>query len=404
MRMTSAYNRIYGMTADLRICQGGMSAGKTFSILQYLISLAEQRENKVISIVTDVLPTLKQGALRDFKRILRETGHACYFRENLTECTFLCTATGTKVEFFGIENELKARGGRRDYLFVNEANRISFEVFDQMYARTSGFTFIDFNPSARFWAHDIADGVLPQFKNRAELEVFTYRDNEELEPKLVDYIESHDRKSNWWRVYGEGKIGELEGNVFNNWRFVEAPPTERRLLAYGLDFGFSPDPCALVSLWRVDDGLVAQQEFLKHGLTPSRIVEEVSRCVRADVPIVYDHAREEIGQELRDAGLAQAIACVKQEKFKQPNGQSALVGKAGQLEKMAEQPFVAIGADLEREYLTYAYKRTRDGKFTPVIPDGNDHLIDALRYAWYWWYRRDKVAAALAATIEEYGK
>lgn len=224
MRMTSAYKRVFAMSADLRICQGGMSAGKTFSILQYLIALAEQRENKVISIVTDVLPTLKQGALRDFKRILKETGHGVYFDENKTESTFLCRPTNSLVEFFGIENEMKARGGRRDYLFINEANRIPFEVFDQLYARTSGATFIDFNPSARFWAHDIADGHLPQFENRAELEIFTYRDNEELDSKLVDYIESHDRASNWWRVYGEGQIGELEGNVFNNWRFVSTLP------------------------------------------------------------------------------------------------------------------------------------------------------------------------------------
>lgn len=404
MRMTSAYKRVYNMSADLRICQGGMSASKTFSILQYLIALAEQRNNKVISIVTDVLPTLKQGAMRDFKRILRETGHARYFKQNITESTFTCTATGTVIEFFGIDNELKARGGRRDYLFVNEANRIPFDVFDQLYARTSGFTFIDFNPSARFWAHEIADGTLPQFKGKAELEIFTYKDNEELDDKLVQYIEAHDPTSNWWRVYGLGLIGELEGNVFHNWEFVEELPKECKLIGYGLDFGFSPDPVALVSLWRTDDKLIAKQEFLLCGLTPSKIVDKVKSVVDPNVPLVYDHAREEIGQELRDAGLVQAIPCVKQEKYVQRNGQSVMVGKAGQIERMAEQVFMAIGADLEREYLTYAYKRSKDGKFTPVIPDGHDHLIDALRYVWYWWYRSSEVSAALEATIKEYAK
>lgn len=139
------------MDGRYRIVQGGMRAGKTFAILQYLISLAEQADDLVITVTSNYSTSLRLGAMRDFKLILKATGHETYFSENRTTHTFTCTPTGSIIEFVGLDEELKARGASRDVLFVNEANRISYDVFDSLAKRTSEFIFVDYNPSSKFW-------------------------------------------------------------------------------------------------------------------------------------------------------------------------------------------------------------------------------------------------------------
>lgn len=376
MRATTAYQKISELDGRYRVVQGGMRAGKTFAILQLLIALAEQTNDLVITVSANTLPSLRIGAMRDFKHILDKTGHWIYFDENKAACTFTCK-TGSIVEFLGLDEELKARGAARDVLFVNEANRISYNVFDQLATRTSMFTFLDYNPSSRFWVHD---KIIP--RDDASFLILTYLDNEEIPAQIKADIEGRDRTSNWWRVYGLGQIGELEGNIFNNWTFINQLPEERELLGYGLDFGFRPDPCALVSYWKADGKQIFKEEWVQSELTPEQIIARVAATVEPDSVIVCDNARPEIIRQMQQAGL-QAIPCVKQENIR---GQK--VGIQGQLELMTEVPFLAIGDTLEAEYLDYRYAETRDGTFTTKIPDGNDHCLDGCRYVWYWVNRK----------------
>lgn len=379
------------MSGRYRVVQGGMRAGKTFAILQYLISLAEQRHDIVITVASNTFPALRLGAMRDFQQILRETDHWIYFDENKTTHTFTCKATGTKIEFVAIDEDLKARGAARDILFINEANRIKHDVFKQLALRTSEFIFLDYNPSSRFWVHD-------KIINRddATFEVLTYLDNEEIPANIKADIESHDRTSNWWKVYGLGQIGELEGNIFRNWEFVDELPIERELLGYGLDFGFRPDPCALISLWKVDNKLLLVEEWVESELTPQQIIDKVKMTTQPNTLIVADNARPEIIREMQQAGI-QVIPCIKQETI-----QGQKVGVLGQLEKMAEQQFMAFGQTLHEEYLDYRFTESRDGTFTSKIPDGKDHCLDAARYVWYWVQRRDILNAAMADIVKEY--
>lgn len=379
------------MDGRYRVVQGGMRAGKTFDILIYLIALAEQRRNIIITVTTNTFPALRLGAMRDFQRILSETNHWIYFDENKTNHTFTCKATGSKIEFVGLDEELKARGAARHILFVNEANRIKWDVFDQLAMRTSDFIFLDYNPTSKFWAHD---KIIP--REDASFEILTYLDNEEIPPKIKADIESHDRESNWWKVYGLGQVGELEGNIFKGWEFVDTPPQAKELLGYGLDFGFRPDPCALISLWRIDGGLYAHEEWLQTELTPDQIIAKTIMTTPPNSLIVADNARPEIITQMQQAGL-QVVACVKQENI---NG--VHVGVNGQLEKMAQEKFVAYGNNLEEEYLDYRYTESKDGTFTSKIPTGKDHLLDALRYVWYWTHRRDILEAAMADILREY--
>jgi phage terminase large subunit len=372
-----------------------MRAGKTFAILQYFIALAEQCQNKTLTVVSSTLPALRTGAIRDFKRILNETGHIKYFSENKSTLTYTCRATGSIIEFIGLdgkESDLKARGGARNMLFVNEANRIPFNTFEQLAMRTTDFIYIDFNPSSRFWIHDEIQPL-----SNASFEIFTYVDNEEIPQAIKDDILRHDRNTNWWRVYGEGLIGELEGNVFHGWEFLtNRDGLECELIGYGLDFGFKPDPCAFVALYRCDDSMLIEELFETTGLISSQIVDKVRSLAVSGYPILCDNARPEIIAEMQIAGLP-AIKCIKEETIGKDK-----VGRLGQIERMAEQSFKAIGASLERQYLSYSYHETKDGTFEPVIKDGNDHLIDAARYIWYWSWRRAIMESLINDTLKEY--
>lgn len=379
------------MDGRYRIVQGGMRAGKTFAILQYLISLAEQADDLVITVTSNYSTSLRLGAMRDFKLILKATGHETYFNENRTTHTFTCTPTGSIIEFVGLDEELKARGASRDVLFVNEANRISYDVFDSLAKRTSEFIFVDYNPSSKFWVHDKLVG-----KPDTSFDILTYLDNEEIPPKIRAEIEAHPKDTNWWKVYGLGQIGELEGNIFHDWEFVEQIPYEKELLGYGLDFGFRPDPCALVSLWRVDDRLLAIEEWVTYELTPNEIVAKIKDTTIPGALIVADNARPEIIREMQQAGL-QTVPCVKQENI---GGQK--VGLLGQLEKMGEQKFLAYGTILEEEYLDYRFVESKDGTFKAKVPEGKDHCIDGLRYVWYWVHRKQILEDAMANILKEY--
>ncbi len=379
------------MDGRYRIVQGGMRAGKTFAILQYLISLAEQADDLVITVTSNYSTSLRLGAMRDFKLILKATGHETYFSENRTTHTFTCTPTGSIIEFVGLDEELKARGASRDVLFVNEANRISYDVFDSLAKRTSEFIFVDYNPSSKFWVHDKLVG-----KPDTSFDILTYLDNEEIPPKIRAEIEAHPKDTNWWKVYGLGQIGELEGNIFHGWEFVEQIPYEKELLGYGLDFGFRPDPCALVSLWRVDDRLLAIEEWVTYELTPNEIVAKIKDTTIPGSLIVADNARPEIIREMQQAGL-QTVPCVKQENI---GGQK--VGLLGQLEKMSEQKFLAYGTILEEEYLDYRFVESKDGTFKAKVPEGKDHCIDGLRYVWYWVHRKQILEDAMANILKEY--
>ena len=118
-----------------------MRAGKTFAILQYLISLVEQRADLTVTVCSNTLPALRIGAMRDFQQILKATDHWIYFDENKTTHTFTCKATGSKIEFLGLDEDLKARGAARDILFINEANRIKWDVFEQLAKQNKNIHF-----------------------------------------------------------------------------------------------------------------------------------------------------------------------------------------------------------------------------------------------------------------------
>ena len=376
MAITTALRRIEATLYEptfYKVIQGGASAGKTFAIITLLISYCQSYPDSLVTVVGLSYPHLEAGSIRDFTKIMKETNiwNPDLWNKSAKIYSF---PNGSLLEFKSIDR-MSARGPRRDVLFVNEANGISFETFQELATRTKDFCIVDFNPSAKFWAHEKLCEALPSDTTHI---ILTYKDNEALTAREVDNIESHKPKkgeepSNWWVVYGLGQIGSLEGNVYSGWELSdnETIVAQGKLVRYGLDFGFSNDETALVAVYEMPDGKLGLVEKLyRKGLLGSQYGDILRRNeVDPNILIVADSARPEIIAEIQKAGFR----CIGADK----NAGSVLRG----IDRVAQRQIVYSGDNLKREYLSYAWRKKRSGEVLDEPEDGNDHLMDAVRYA-----------------------
>ena len=365
-KITTATKKIMAMDGRINIVRGGTSASKTYSIMGMLQSLAEVDPGCVISVVSESIPHLKRGAVRDFISIMNDVG--VFIPENWNKQSLTYTfINGSMIEFITVDED-SARGGRRDYLFINEANLLNWETFSELEIRTRKKIWIDYNPVNEFWA----DRELIGHRDDVEYIVLTYLDNEALDKTTREAIEARrgDGSNNWWRVYGLGQIGSLEGNIYDGWTAIEEIPDGAVLKRYGCDFGFSNDPTGIVAVYEQEDGSIVLDEMVYQSKLLTRdLIPLVQRF--EDGVIVCDSARPEAIAEMAEAGL-RAIACDK--------GKGSV--KDG-IEKVIERRvyYTASSKNLEREYLTYAWRKRKNGEQLDEPQDGNDHILDALRYA-----------------------
>lgn len=357
-----------------KVIQGGMRAGKTMAIMMILVGYAESYAESKITVVGQSYGHLKDGPLDDFKNIMRGTGRWDDMRLNKSELNYEF-ANGSVIQFRSID-KMKAHGLARDVLFVNEANAFTYETFDQLASRTEDFVIVDYNPTSEFWAHtELVNG---KHKDRTSFEILTYKDNEALSPQVVENIESHKPKdgeepSNYWTVYGLGQIGSLEGNIYKGWELSSADSIAEsgKLIRYGLDFGFSNDETALVAVYDMGEkklGLV--EKVYKKGILPSQYCVELERAgIEPSVLIVADGARPEIIAEIKRGGYR----CIAADK----GAGSVLRG----IERVSEYQIMYDGKDLEREYLSYAWRKKKTGETVDEPIDAFNHALDAVRYA-----------------------
>lgn len=367
--ITTNLERIQALGKRIVVVQGGTSAGKTVDIMAILIDYALRNAKKKIWVVTDTYGNLEDGAMEDFKNICEYLGILNILYENKTKHTFTFK-NGTRF-FFRALTEMKGRGPRRDILFVNEANRISWDQFSQLEVRTNEKIYLDFNPSNEFWAH--TELVANKDRDDVDFIKLNYLGNEALNDNIIKTLEMRrsDGTSNWWRVYGLGEIGSLEGNVYQGWMSVDEVPEGARLVRYGLDFGFSNDETAMASIWECEDGrTIIREEVYQRGILGSQYAEILkSHNIDPSVLIVADGARPEIIAEIQNAGF-RIIAADK-------NAGSVKRG----IDRVQQRRIGYIGKNLEREFLTYGWRKKRSGEVLDEPQDGNDHLMDALRYA-----------------------
>lgn len=368
-RRTTAISKILRMKARKKVIQGGTSAGKTFGILPVLIDKAAKYAGKEISVVSESIPHLRRGAMKDFIKIMRETNRFNDSRWNRSHLKYEF-ANGSYIEFFSADQPDKLRGARRDILYVNEANNVDWESYHQLAVRTREDIYIDFNPTSSFWAHT---EVLKE--DDSELLVLTYKDNEALEQTIVNEIEiakekakTSDYWANWWKVYGLGEIGSLQGVVFDNWGQVDKIPDGAKLISAGLDFGYTNDPTSCVLCYQYNGEYYFDCVLYRKGMSNRELSLELKnvKCL-----IYADSAEPKSINELRTYGLN--VTSVKKGADSIRNGISHL-----QYQRFY---VTASSIDLIKELRAYIWKTDKSGASLNEPIDSYNHAIDAMRYS-----------------------
>ena len=304
---TRTINRtLAGLRAGIPLIlqQGGSSSGKTFGNLYALLThllYDRKAERLVCSVVAETFPHLKKGAIRDFEVILEETGLFSLIKHNKTEQTFTLP-NGSIIEFFSADNQTKVRGPRRDILFINEANSISWDIYYQLNLRTKGTTILDWNPSGEFWLHEM---LLPAMKENEYLFTrTTYHDNPALGEKTIREIERlQDIDPTLYTIYGEGKTGKIQGLIFPSITYVAEMPERAKKRAFGLDFGFTNDPSVLVEGCELHGEVFGREVFYETGLTNDDICKRFEACgVKKTDEIFADAAEPKSIEEIRRKG------------------------------------------------------------------------------------------------------
>lgn len=368
---TTAIKKLRKLTARKKVVQGGTSAGKTFGILPILIDKAIKTPRLEISVVSETVPHLRRGAIKDFLKIMDLTGRYIESNWNRTLLTYKFS-NGSYIEFFSAEQESKLRGARRNVLYINEANNVSFEAYHQLAIRTSQDIWVDFNPTSEFWAHT---EVLRD--EDSQHIILNYKDNEALPETIVKDIESARDKAqhssywaNWWKVYGLGEIGSLQGVVIDNWQQCDAIPIDATLVAYGTDFGFTNDPTTLIAVYKQEGKLWVDELLYRTNMTNTEIGNFYKTQNIGRSEIVCDSAEPKSIEELRRQGFNVHPA--------QKGPDSIKIGI--DILKRYDIMVTKRSTNLIKELRSYLWETDRDGKLTGKPIDHNNHAIDALRY------------------------
>lgn len=360
--------------ARIRIVQGGTSASKTISILMFLIAKAGSDYDKktretfptLTSVVSESVPHLKRGAIRDFLNIMQMHGYFKQANWNATDSIYTFE-TGSKIEFFSSDNGDKLRGARRDRLFINEANNVSFDAFNQLEVRTKEFIICDFNPTNEFFL--FTEIMIPTSLFDWEKIILTYKDNEALSQNIIDSIESRKNRKGWWQVYGEGQLGEVEGKIYKDWAIVEDIPHEAHLERYGVDFGYSNDPTAIVAVYYYNGGYILDEIMFLKEQSNKQIADTLLNNPQALV--IADSAEPKSIAEIATYGI-NIMPCEK--------GKDSVMNTI-QLMQNQRISMTKRSANLIKEYRNYLWRMDKEGKIINIPEQGYEHLLDASRYA-----------------------
>jgi phage terminase large subunit len=378
--ITTATKKVAGLKKRIRALQGGTSASKTISILQVLIDKAQKDESpKITSIVSESLPHLKKGAMRDFLNIMQ--GHDYYeeHRWNRTDNIYTFKS-GSMIEFFGADQPSKVRGPRRDRLFINECNNIAFETFEQLEVRTRDEIYLDWNPSTEFWFYeylmpvwgtdDNGERVLERGRDDVDHCILTYLDNEALEPNIVASIEQRKGRKGWWQVFGLGQLGEVDGKIYRDWAIVDDVPHEAKLERFGLDFGYSNDPTSIVAVYRYNDGILLDQITHMKGLSNKQIADIILNQ-ESNALVIADSAEPKSIDEISQYNV-NIQPCTK--------GKDSVVNGI-QLVQDQRISVTKRSVDIIKEYRNYLWETDKDGRVLNKPEHLFSHSMDAIRYA-----------------------
>lgn len=344
--------------------KGGTRSGKTWSLLQLCATLATHCDGILISVVGETLPFLKRGVIRDFHSMMGGAWNADKW--NATDLVYSFD-NGSQIEFFSADNEGKVHGSARDVLFINECYFVDWEIYRQLEVRTRALIFLDYNPRSRFWVDDNILG-----KPDVALIHSTYKDNPFLTDRQRQAIEAYKDDENWWRVYGLGEIGSVEGLIYTRWATVPEMPSTFKREFYCIDFGFTNDPTSILRVRLSGGELWVEELAYRTAMLNGDIVNVLQQNhVQRNAQIVCDSAEKKSIAEINNIGGFRAVACVK--------GNGSVV--SGITMVQAYQINVTKNSlGIIDELRNYSWKRDANGNYINIPIDRYNHSLDALRY------------------------
>lgn len=360
---TQATQKIFALKKRIRAVCGGTSASKTISILVWCIDYAQSTVDKKIDIMSESYPHLQDGAIKDFKSIMLDRGYWDDARWNDTKHMYTFHK-GSVIKFISIDKLGKAHGPRRDVLFINEANNIEYNIYDQLEVRTKEVIWLDWNPSTEFWYYEY-------IKNKIDHDflTLTYLDCiEVLDQRIIDSIESRRNNKNWWLIYGLGQLGEVEGRIYKDWAFIDDIPHEARLERYGLDFGYTNDPTAIVAIYYYNGGIILDEITYQKGLSNKQIADVFSNIPKALVKA--DAAEPKSIDEIASYGV-NILAADK--------GQGSVL-QGIQFVQDQRVSVTKRSLNIIKEYRNYLWQTDKDGKIINEPEHTYSHSMDAIRY------------------------
>ncbi len=353
--------------------EGGSRSSKTYSIAQLIAIMASnEKRGEVYTICRKTLPSLKATAMRDFFSIIKDWNW--YDEKFYNKSDKIYTLRNTEIEFISLDDPQKIRGRKRKVLWVNEANELEYEDFQQLLMRTTGQILLDYNPSDEF--HWIYDNVLT--RDDCELIHSTYRDNVFLDPIVKAELERlKNTDENYWRIYGLGLRGVSENKIYTHFKHCEDLPKDTERI-YGLDFGFNNETC-LAEVAIKDDDIYARERLYRKFMTNSDLIEWLKSKKMFNKMIYADSAEPQRIKELEDAGFT---IC--------PADKDVLMG----IDALKRRGLYITKDSINgiKEARSYSWKVGKDGKKIDEPVKHNDHFLDAVRYAVYTYFNSSGVA------------
>ena len=370
---TSATKKIFELTKRIRAVCGGTSASKTVSILIWLIDYCQKRQEreKLATVVSESYPHLEKGAMLDFEIIMKDRGYWDDSKWNKTKHIYTWN-NGNKLEFFSVDTYGKAHGPRRDILFLNECNNLHFNIVDQLITRTREVVWLDWNPTNEFWFYL---DMLPSRKDDIDFITLTYLDNEGLDVVSKKEIESHRNNKNWWTVYGLGQLGVIESRIYKGWEFIDEVPHEARLDKYGLDFGYSNDPTAIVAVYKYNGGYILDEQTYLKGLS-NKLIADVFLALPGAL-VIADSAEPKSIDEIKSYG----VNIVGVSKQRGENKTDTFIKWSIGFVQDQRISVTKKSLNIIKEYRNYVWITDKNEKILNEPGEGWDHTMDALRYA-----------------------
>ena len=365
---TVTFQNAWDCKKKIQLHQGSARSGKSFALLQFLIVKALQNDGLLISVVRKTFPALRTSAIRDFKDILKGLGLWDDEKWMATEHTYTFD-NGSVIEFFSTDSAEKLKGLRRDILWIDEANELTYEQYFQLAIRTTGKIILSFNPS-----FSVKHWILKEVQPGDDCETFitTYKDNPYLPLEQVRFIEKY-RETNprYWQTYGLGQFAVNEKQIYDFEIVDEWDWDTAEFVCFAMDVGYVQDPTALIGLWKSGDKLIVQEHIYKKGLLTSEIVQMMKGNVDERDIIVIDSSEPRLIEEIKRSGFPLARGVKK--------GKDSVQWGIDLVKKW--QIIVPKHCtNLIEELYSYEWQDDGSGGVTNIPVDAYNHALDALRY------------------------